>query len=170
MTSENHQGEERSWPQPVSMRRPHQIAGLVLFLVGGFVIWEALGLRYYTRLGPGPGFISLWLGVILCALALLMTLRATFAAPEPVAPGFFTDRQGYLSIGAIVLCLVVAVVFLRSLGFSLTLSAILLFLLRVLGRTAWKPAIGAALLGGFGVYYVFVHWLGVPLPAGILAF
>lgn len=152
------------------MRRPHQIAGLVLLLLGGFVIWEALGLRYYTRLGPGPGFFSLWLGGILSALALVMILRATFAPPEPIASGFFTDRQGYLSIGAIVLCLIVAAAFLRPLGFSLTLSAILLFLLRVLGRSAWKPAIVAALLGGFGVYYVFVHWLGVPLPAGILAF
>ncbi len=156
--------------QPDSMRRPHQIAGLVLLLLGGFVIWEALGLRYYTRLGPGPGFFSLWLGGILSALALVMIVRATFAAPEPIAPGFFTDRQGYLSIGAIVLCLIVAATLMRSLGYCLTLSAILLFLLRVLGRTAWKPAIAAALLGGFGVYYVFVHWLGVPLPAGILAF
>lgn len=156
--------------QPDSMRRPHQIAGLVLLLLGGFVVWEALGLRYYTRLGPGPGFFSLWLGGILCALALLMILRATFSAPEPIAPGFFTDRRGYLSIGAIVLCLIVAATLMRSLGYCLTMSAILLFLLRVLGRSSWKAAIVAALLGGFGVYYVFVHGLGVPLPAGLLAF
>jgi len=152
------------------MRRPHQIAGLVLLLLGLFVISEALGLRYYTRLGPGPGFFPLWLGGLLSALALVMILRATFATPEPIAPGFFTDRRGYLRIGAIVLCLVVAAAFLKPLGFSLTLSLILLFLLRVLGRTAWLPAIVAALLGGFGVHHVFVHWLGVPLPAGILAF
>jgi putative tricarboxylic transport membrane protein len=155
---------------PDSMRRPHQIAGLVLLLLGLFVISEAVGLRYYTRLGPGPGFFPLWLGGLLSALAVVMILRATFAPPEPVTPGFFTDRRGYLSIGAIVLCLVVAAAFLKSLGFSLTLSLILLFLLRVLGRTAWLPAIAAALLGGFGVYHVFVHWLGVPLPAGLLAF
>ena len=43
-----------------------------------------------------------------------------------------------------------------------------LFILTVLGRQHWVLTGGIALAGSVGVYYVFVHWLAVPLPIGFL--
>ena len=43
-----------------------------------------------------------------------------------------------------------------------------LFLLSALGRQHLVVTGGIALAGSVGVYYVFVHWLGVPLPIGFL--
>ena len=42
----------------MSMRRPYQITATVLLLVAAFIAFESLQLRYYSTLGPGPGFFS----------------------------------------------------------------------------------------------------------------
>jgi hypothetical protein len=63
---------------------------------------------------------------------------------------------------------VATTVFLERLGFCLTMLAVYLFLLRALGRQGLIVTALVALAGSFGVYYLFVHWLQVPLPTGIL--
>lgn len=155
------------WPQPTSMRRPHQIAGAVLLAFGLFVVWYALSLRYYTSLGPGPGFFSFWLGVMLSLLAVVMIASATFGRPEPPPAGFFADAQGYLAIGVVVFGLIAAILLMRPLGFCLTMTG-LVFVVLLVGRTGLLVSAIGGLIGGFGVYFAFVHWLRVPLPAGLL--
>ncbi|RUT34805.1 tripartite tricarboxylate transporter TctB family protein [Arsenicitalea aurantiaca] len=158
------------WPQPTSMRRVHQIAALLLVLFGAFIVWQALGLRFYTSLGPGPGFFSFWLGASLIVLALIMFVGARWGRAELPPPGFFADRQGYLGMAGIVGGLLAASLLLRPLGFPLTLMAIMFVMLKLVGRTGWTTAVLGALIGGPGVYLLFVHWLRVPLPAGITSF
>ncbi len=157
------------WPQPASLRRPHQIGGIALLALGIFVIWQALSLRYYTSLGPGPGFFSFWLGVILTVLALIMIATATWRAAEPLVQPIFTDLRGYLGIAAICGALLFAGLFIRPLGYPLTMLVILFTLLRI-GGTGWIATIIGSLIGSFGLYYVFVHLLRVQLPAGLLGF
>ena len=48
-----------------TMRLTYQITGAVLLCFSIYVGVEALDLRYYTSLGPGPGFFSCWLALIL---------------------------------------------------------------------------------------------------------
>lgn len=160
---------ESVWPQPTSLRRAHQIAGAVLLAVGGFVIWQALSLRYYTSIGPGPGFFSFWLGVMLSLLALAMIGIATWRGREPLPQPMFTDARGYLGIAAVMASLLFAGLFMRSLGYPLTMLAIMLVMLRI-GGGSWLVTIVGSLIGSFGIYYIFIHWLRVPLPAGILGF
>jgi hypothetical protein len=53
------------------MTRLYQITALILIAFGGFVIYLSLELNYSDETGPGPGFFSFWLGVLLIALALV---------------------------------------------------------------------------------------------------
>lgn len=156
-------------PQPKTMRRVHQIAGLAILILGLWVIWQALRLRYYTALGPGPGFFSFWLGVILSGLALGMIGTATWARPEPAPHDFFADRKGYARIGAVLLALLAAILLLKPLGYCLTMTGILGFVM-FSGGARWPTAVLGGLIGGFGTFYAFVHLLHVPLPPGLLAF
>ena len=152
----------------MTMQRIYQIAGLALLLLAAFVIVGALQLRYYTSLGPGPGFFSFWLGIVLALLAIAMIVEATLEAPAETPSDFFPDRFGYLRMGAIVLSLLAVTLLLERLGFCLTMFAVYLVLLRALGRHSLTVTVPCALIGSFGVYYVFVKLLNVPLPAGIL--
>jgi putative tricarboxylic transport membrane protein len=97
-----------------------------------------------------------------------MWWRATFGAPEAMPQGFCADRSGYLRIAAVIGALVWVIALMDFLGFCLVMLAFYVFLLRVLGRP--HPAVAAiiAVAGSFGVYYVFVHWLAVSLPVGVL--
>ncbi len=149
------------------MKHPYQITSLVLLAVSLFVAWQSLKLRYYTPLGPGPGFFPLWLSLLLALLAAMMFRRATRGRPETMPDDFFADRRGYLRIGAVLTALVGVIVLLERLGFCLVMLGFYVFLLTFLGRQ--RPVVTAviALVGSLGVYYVFVHWLAVPLPSGL---
>ncbi len=149
------------------MKRPYQITGLVLLGVSLFVAWQSLKLRYYTPLGPGPGFFPLWLSILLALLAAMMFRQATFGRPEAMPDDFFANRRGYLHIGAVLAALVGVIVLLEPLGFCLVMLGFYVFLLTFLGRQ--HPVVTAviALVASLGVYYVFVHWLAVPLPSGL---
>ena len=80
---------------------------------------------------------------------------------------FFADRKGYLRIGAVLAALVGVIALMESIGFCLVMLGFYLFLLIVLGRQHPVVTGIVALAGSLGVYYVFVHWLAVPLPIGL---
>jgi putative tricarboxylic transport membrane protein len=149
--------------------RLEQAAGLVLIAFGAFVVYLSLELTYYSDVGPGPGFFSLWLGVVLVLLAAVDLVGATRAPRRPLPAGFLPDRQGTGRLAAIVLALVVAVPLLLPLGFPLTIFVFSVFLLRVVAVQRWWVTLVIAAGAGFGTFWVF-RQLQVMLPAGPLPF
>lgn len=154
----------------MTMQRVYQITGVVLLVFAAAVVYGALRLRYYTSLGPGPGFFSFWLGLTLGLLAVLMIAQTLTGPRERLPFDFVPDRAGALRIGAVLLSLLAAALLMERLGFCLTMLGVLVFLLRSLGGFGWLATAATALVGSFGVYYVFVKWLLVPLPSGIFGF
>jgi len=65
---------------------------------------------------------------------------------------------------------VVAIALLSTLGYPLTSFLLMLALLRVLGVR--KPHVAGSIALGSAVacYFVFVQWLKIPLPSGVLGF
>ena len=156
--------------QTATMRRTYQITGAVLLCFSIYVGVEALELRYYTSLGPGPGFFSCWLALILGFLSVAMMVEATFGNPDPMPDDFFADRGGYLRMGAVVLSLLLGALLLERVGFRITMFALYLFLLLTLGKNNLITSLLVAVAGSFGVFFVFTQWLSVPLPVGAFGF
>jgi putative tricarboxylic transport membrane protein len=147
--------------------RVNRVAWGVLLLFGAFVIYESLQISYYgSDFGPGPGFFSFWLGVLVVVLSLI-ELGKTLGRAEPLPPGFFPDRAGLFRMLSLIGALVGALLLLERLGFSLTMLLFCLFLLRILGRQPWWLTAVLALAGSFGTSFVF-RQLQVLLPRGIL--
>lgn len=149
------------------MKRPYQITGVVLMFAAAFLLRESLRLRYYSPLGPGPGFFPLWLSVLLAILGAAMLWRATFGAPEAMPADFYADRRGYLRIAAVVGALLAIILLIEPLGFRLVMLGFYLFILTALGRQHPLVTGIIALAGSFGVYYIFARWLATPLPIGL---
>jgi hypothetical protein len=149
------------------MTRPYQITGVLALLVAGFLCRESLRLRYYTPLGPGPGFFPFWLSIVLAFLAVAMIYQATCGRPGPKPADFYPDRRGVLRLAAVLGTLVAVIALIEPVGFRLVMFGFYVFLFTVLGRQ--HPALTGiiALAGSFGVYHVFVQWLGTPLPVGL---
>ncbi len=154
----------------MSMKWTYRITGALFLLLAIFVAVESLKLRYYTPLGPGPGFFSFWLSLVFGGLSLLMILQTMIGQAEPMPEDFFSDRIGYLRIGAVVLALFLTVYLFEPLGFCLTMFSVCVFLLYALGRQGIIMTLLVSLASSFGTFYVFDHWLKVPLPRGVLGF
>lgn len=150
------------------MSRVYLVAWAILLLFGGFVIRESLQLSYYSAdFGPGPGFFSFWLGVLLVLLSVAEIARSLRHLHEPVPPDFFPGEAGVRRILALVGALVAALLLMPALGYPLTMLAFCIFLLRVLTGQPWWVTLLIAGAGSFGTFHLF-RALQVFLPVGFL--
>jgi len=58
------------------MKKADVITSFVLLVLSGYVIRESWLMPASATFGPGPGFLPLWLGVLLAALALILLVTA----------------------------------------------------------------------------------------------
>jgi len=151
------------------MTRLYQIVAIVFLALGAFVIFLSLDLSYHADFGPGPGFFSFWLGVLLILLAGIELVGLRRRPREPLAKGFFPDQAGFRRILSVVVALLAALLLLGLLGFTLTILGLSFFLLRMLGRQSWWVTAVVSLCGSFGTFYLF-RLLQVSLPTGFLGF
>ena len=147
-------------------RRVYQVAGGVILGVAALVAYTSLQLRYFTSLGPGPGFFPLWLSLALGGLGLAMILDATLRRHERMDSDLLPDRGGALRVLAILAVLAGTALGLERLGFTLTMFLSTMAVLAVLGRSRPLGMLAIAIPCSFGAHYVFTRWLNVPLPAG----
>lgn len=148
------------------MQRTYQITGIVFLLIAVLLGYHSLTLRYYTSLGPGPGFFPIWLCILLGLLAVALIVQARRAAPEPLPDGFFASRAGYFRILVVLVGLFAVPTLMPFFGFRLTMLAFYLVLLIFLGRRNPVEIVVLALAGSFGAFSVF-QLLSQPLPVGV---
>jgi putative tricarboxylic transport membrane protein len=138
-----------------------------VLLLAFAVAFAAGALKYYDWWGPGgPGsaFLPFWLGLVMAALALMMLLRSS----KNQITDWLPHGEGLRHMLVVLGVTVVFVALLKVVGMILGTALFLVVLMRYLGRHRWwvTVAIGAA-AAGFN-YLVFVHWLRVPFPEGML--
>ncbi len=156
------------------MKRPYQITAVVFFLFSVFVAQQSLELKYYTTLGPGPGFFPFWLSVIMMVLAGFMFYHATFGRSDPMPADFWATRTGYLKALAVIVSIIFVVWAMDNLGFRLVMAIFFVFLLLTLGRqkgiTGWVTIVAVTAVGSWGAFWLFNDMLQVPLPIGMFGF
>jgi len=148
------------------MRLALQITGLVLLSITAILGYEAVRLPYLTPMGPGPGFFPVWLCGLLGVLAIVMIAQATLGVTAPLPAGFLPERSGYLRIVAAVAGLLLMAGLMSQLGFRIAAFIFHVVLLAVFGRRNPIEIIVFAVIGSFGVYYLFSDLLSQPLPYG----
>ena len=152
------------------MKRDKLIEGVVLLLCGGITVSLSLGMPIGSFRMAGSGLFPLCLGIILMLLALLhlgnILLKKGPKEHSGEATGATPGAAGQMLLffGASAL----AVLGLNVLGYPLTAFLLMLLLLRILGLR--RPALLAALplLAAVGSYLLFVQFLKIPLPKGLI--
>jgi uncharacterized membrane protein len=153
-------------------------AAITLFLFGA--VTAALSLQYPigTLRAPGSGLYPLALGLLLLGLAAGHVIRLYLArakAPAepkvPVAPAAESSRAAatwrvVLFMGVVAL----ATALLETLGFALVSFSMMLALLWILGLRKLPVAGLIALASAIASEVVFVYWLRIPLPSGLIGF
>jgi putative tricarboxylic transport membrane protein len=138
-----------------------RVAGAVIVLFSLYVMWEDRALPLGTYHKPGPGFMPMLLAVILAVAGLLIVL--TGGTSPPFASLAWTEWRHALAILAG--CGFTALA-LERLGYRLTVTLLVGFLLSVVERRRPVTVIAMALALSLGTFYVFCTLLQVPLPLG----
>ena len=142
-----------------------RIAGTALALLAVFVLWQSRALPLGSLANPGPAYMPTALATLLLLGGIAIAVLG--GASPPAASVRFGEWRHAVAIA--VACAFAALA-LERLGYRLTITTMLLFLLGVVERK--RPvaaAIFAAALAG-GTFLLFDGILRVPLPRGPLGF
>ena len=145
------------------------LAGAVLAAFGVYVIIESTRFDYLSEEGPGPGFLPLWLGVAILALALCLIF---ISQRSPMAKGLATRQywSGETRALSAWVALMAAVLLSPLLGFTVCLMLLTVFIIAFLERRSLWSALSVALGLGIGFHVIFVVLLGLSLPTSPLGF
>ena len=152
------------------MSRNDIFGGLILFFFGAVTAALSLSMSLGSFRAAGSGLFPFCLGLLLMGLSLLLiinTLRPRNRAVEKALEAEKKTESPWriiLFLGILVL----VTFFLNSLGYSLASFLLMVGLLRVLGVKRWGVNLFISLVTAVGAYFLFVHWLRIPLPKGFL--
>jgi putative tricarboxylic transport membrane protein len=151
------------------MSRINYVVWGLLLAFGAFIIHESLDHNYYgSDFGPGPGFFSFWLGILLTVMSFVQIVMTYRRPVERLPDGFIPGRDGVKRMLYIMGALVASLLLMNYLGFSLTMMVFCIFLLRTLGRRqSWGLTLTLSVIGSFGTWFLF-GLLQVGLPTGFL--
>jgi hypothetical protein len=146
------------------VRSADRVTAVLLFALS--VAFAAGALKYYSWWGPGgPGsaFLPFWLALVMGLLSLMMLFKKSKDDSSwlPRGEGL---RDMLVVLGVTVAFIALLKVTGMVIGTALYLSALVWYL----GRHRWWVTLGVALAAAGFNWLVFVHWLRVPMPEGII--
>jgi hypothetical protein len=151
------------------VRSADRIAGAALLVLGiAFSAGALTHYAYWGENGPGPAFLPFWLGLAMAVLASILLLGAVRSGDrgEPWLPRGEGLRRLVLVFGISV----ALVALLKVLGMAVGTVLFLVVLLRGLDRQPWHVTVAVSLAVAAVNYLIFIHWLKVPMPVGVLGF
>ncbi|HYE94331.1 MAG TPA: tripartite tricarboxylate transporter TctB family protein [Terriglobales bacterium] len=150
------------------MRRADQVSGALLL---AFALAFAAGARQYpytTPNGPGSGFLPLWLGAVMAVLGGMLFVRASRA--REAGPAWLPGGRALARLVVVIAATAVFIWVLPVLGMTVTTAIFLVGLLRFLEGHTWVTTLGVAVATAAANWLVFIRWLNVPFPPGVLGF
>jgi hypothetical protein len=146
------------------MRLADLVGGVVVLILGLAVILFSSQMEYYSEFGPGPGFLPLWLGVVLIGCAVFVIVNVLRKHDRIGA--FFKPRT---KLGLQVLVITfIAFLLLPFLGFSIGLALFVGTTMRVMGKHRWVSCSLTAVVTAICIHLIFISWLTIPLPRGLI--
>lgn len=151
--------------QASTWRRIAERAGAVALAAVGLVfLWRSLAAMPLGDLrNPGPGAAPLLLSLLLIAAAAWMALVRPSESPPSVDDAEPTPWRHAV---AVVAAAAFAAGAIDTLGYRLTILAVLLALIGLVERKPLLPTVVIACGLSFGSYWLFVRVVKIPLPIG----
>ena len=146
------------------MRSADRVTAVLLFALS--VAFAAGALKYYSWWGPGgPGsaFLPFWLALVMGVLSLMMLFKKSKDDSSWLPRG-----EGLRDMLVVLGVTVAFIALLKVTGMVIGTALYLAALVWYLGRHRWWVTLGVALAAAGFNWLVFVHWLRVPMPEGII--
>jgi putative tricarboxylic transport membrane protein len=141
-------------------------AALLLAFAVAFSVGALKQYQWWGSGGPGPAFMPFWLGLVMAFLALSMLLRS-LKQKDPGA-AWLPRGEGLRDMLVVLAATVAFIALLKVTGMIIGTALYLAFLVRYLGKHRWWVTLAIALAAAGFNWLVFVHWLRVPMPEGMI--
>ena len=151
------------------MNKAETVAGALVTAIGVLLLVYAYKLDYMVESVPGPGFLPLWLGIGIVLTGAILTAKALRPALVDSEPIQWPQPPGWIQIGVMLGALAIALLLLEPLGFLVTAMLFMAALVFSLGLKSWPLLIAVPIVSALVLHLVFVVWLGVPLPLGLVS-
>lgn len=135
-----------------------RIACAVLVIFGLVALYAASRLAFGTARAPETGFFP----TLVAASLVIFSAVALAERPE-----HFEPAEGAARTWIVIAAVALYAALIQRVGFIACTAALLLLLLRGIGRRSWAASFAVSLLATVVCYEVFTR-LGLPLPVGIL--
>lgn len=151
------------------MKKFDYISSSVLFILAVVLFFQSRNLTVWGELGPTEGFFPLMLSFLLALLSLITLIRTYFQTKQgqeavkilgPKKINFFIYLASFFAFGLLF----------EKLGYYFTLASFLILTIKIVERQSWKMTLGVTMVSLVASYLIFVKFLMVPLPEGILSF
>src|SRR5438309_6265309 len=147
------------------MRVADLVTASVLLLVGGVVVFDAVGIGIgWGTDGPKSGFFPFWLGMLL--IAACARIRGQAARRVAAKPSVRREQLG--PVLKVLWPAVALVVLTLSLGLYVSAALYTGFYMRWIGRHSWLAVLAVAVLFPLATFFIFEKWFLVPMPKGPL--
>jgi hypothetical protein len=123
-----------------------------------------------TFRAAGPGLFPLCLGLLLTALSsiftftMVMRLRRDLNREGKAAGG----KGSFIPVLGFMVVIAFAAGFLEQVGYAPTAFVVVMALLQILGGRYWRRNLLIALAASAVSHFLFVTWLQIPFPQGVL--
>lgn len=152
------------------MKKADLITGILLLILSGYVINEALGMTPSRTFGPGSGFLPLWLGVILAVLSLILVVGAALRPKDAQDRSPFPGKEGIIAVVKCLGGLALFTILMETAGFITNTFLFVAYLMKVVEHERWTMTVLIAFLMTAGLYIVFHVLLGITLPRNVFGF
>jgi putative tricarboxylic transport membrane protein len=141
-------------------------AALLLAFAVAFSVGALKNYQWWGSGGPGPAFMPFWLGLVMALLALMMLVRSL--KQQHPGEAWLPRGEGLRDLLVVLAATIAYVVLLNVTGMVIGTAVYLAILVRYLGRHPWWVTAAVAVGAAFFNWLVFVHWLHVPMPEGMI--
>lgn len=150
------------------MSKHDRYAALFFLGLAAYICQHSWGIGVGSLGRPGPALLSFGAGAAIGLLALVFLIQALWQGKAGSGPAGEEKGGHTATVAAISVSLFVYPLAVNWLGFVLSTLLFVLFLFRIVESESWWRSLLKAILVTAGNYLVFVLWLGIKLPKGIL--
>ena len=145
-----------------------QLSGAVWFGLGLAVCLGSLQYKLGTPAAPGTGFMPFLTGLAICFFSGIGLVHATLRKKQ--GEGWAPVLRGVIWKNAMIILvsLLAYALLLFPLGFVITTTLFIAFLLRAIVPQRWSVVIACSILTAAASYLIFEVWLKAQLPKGPL--
>ena len=150
------------------MRKNDLYSSIALCLTGLAFIYGGLRLGFGSLSTPGPGFMPILVGGALSSLSIVLVALTLIAGPSQERTSFWQEKTSWRKVLFVLLSLIFYLLFLNPIGYIITTSLFLIYLLKFIGKKGWRSSVLVGLVASAVSYFVFKVVLEVRLPAGMI--